>query len=327
LNAAIIAAAGISALAVFFFLSESESLSDSHARVRTQVLNAARWGVVIALAWGLIPAAFSGPAPQRTTVILGLAGLIGSLMLLPLGWLMKIGGREQAWELRRAKLEVTQLANKVRRDPRSVAPVRLQDAIDRIQALRTPASAELCDLIVSELQDLIRGSESWNEAGRRTIRIDQLSRELWPGAVPPPDFDPDEATFRWKMYRTFGEMMDIGVLELPPSKRDEFQRLASDMDRYRRPDTEAFIADIRHSADKWLTEATERRPWIQAFDFSVLGPNGLDEVKQMWGRDATLWGAELAEEDRLAIEQDLARRLGRESQAANVPDAIQAAAG
>jgi len=202
MSAAIVATAGIGVLAVFFFLVESESLSDGHARVRTQVINAARWALVIALAWVLIPVAFSESGPQRATTILGMVGFVGALMLVPVRWFVRIGGRQPTWELRRVKIETTQLANRVRRDPASVDPVKLTDAIDRIVALRTLETSEFCDLIAAELQDLLRGAESWNEAGRRAVRIDELSREMWPGALPPPDHDPSEATFRWRMYRT-----------------------------------------------------------------------------------------------------------------------------
>ena len=75
MSAAIVAAAGISVLAVFFFLVESEGLSDAHARVRTQVFNAARWAFVIALTWVLIPVAFSESGPQRGLTILGMVAL------------------------------------------------------------------------------------------------------------------------------------------------------------------------------------------------------------------------------------------------------------
>lgn len=123
-------------------------------------------------------------------------------MLVPVRWFVRIGGRERTRELRRAKIESTQLANSVRRDPASVAPVKLTDTIGRIEALRTSETSEFCDLIVAELQDLRGGAESWNEAGRRAIRVDELSRKMWPGALPPPDQGPLEATFRWRMYRT-----------------------------------------------------------------------------------------------------------------------------
>jgi len=307
MSAAIVAAAGISVLAVFFFLVESETLSGGHARVRTQVFNAARWAFVMALAWVLIPVASSQSGPQRGPTILGLVALVGALMLVPVRWFVRIGGREPTWELRRAKIETTQLANRVRRDRASVAPVKLTDAIDRIEALRTPETAEFCDLIVAELQDLLRGAESWNEAGRRAIRVDELSREMWPGAMPPPDHDPSEATFRWRMYRTFGELMQAGVAGRTPVSRKEFRRLLKVLDGFRRPDTAAFIDDVKRSANGWLAKSAAEKPWIEGLDFSALGPNGLDEVKQIWGRDAALWGAELDDADRRAIEDDLAR--------------------
>ena len=307
MSAAIVAAAGISVLAVFFFLVESEGLSDGHARVRTQILNAARWGFVLALAWVLIPvAAQSGP--QRGPTILGLIGLVGALMLVPLRWFVRLGGREPLWVLRLAKIEATLLANKVRRDPASVAPLKLTDAIDRVEALRTPETAEFCALVVAELQDLVRGAESWNEAGRRAIRVDELGRGMWPGAMPPPDNDPAEATFRWRMYRTFGELMEVGSTGPTPVSRKEFRCLLRVLERYRRPDTAPFIDDVKRSAKGWLAASAADRAWIPALDFSVLGPNGLTEVRGIWGRDAAMWGAELDDADRSGIAADLARR-------------------
>ena len=304
MNAAIVPAAGISVLAVFFFLLESESLSEGHARVRTQVLNAARWAFVIALAWVLIPIAFSQTGPQRAPTIFSLVALVGAFLLVPVRWFVRLGGRQPTWELRRVKIETTQLANKVRRDPAAVVPADIAAAIGRIEALRTPETVDLCDLMVAELSDLMRGAESWNVAGRRTIRIDELSRQLWPGAMPPPDHDPTEATFRWRMYRTFGELIEVGVAGLPRASRTQFRCLLRSLGTFRRPDTAAFIADAIRSANQWLAESSADRPWIEALDFSVLGPNGLDEVKQIWGRDAALWGAELDDTDRRALVAD-----------------------
>jgi hypothetical protein len=36
----------------------------------------------------------------------------------------------------------------------------------------------------------------------------------------------------------------------------------------------------------------------------------LDEVKELWGRDAAIWGAELSEDDRRLLADDLSRRAG-----------------
>ena len=263
---------------------------------------------MIALTWVLIPVAFSESGPQRGLTILGLVALVGALMLVPVRWFVRIGGREPTWELRRVKIETTRLANKVRRDPESVDHVKLTNAIARIEALRTLETAEFCDLIVAELQDLLRGAESWNEAGRRAIRVDELSRRMWPGAMPPPDHDASEATFRWRTYRTFGELMEVGAAGLTPVSRRDFRSLLRVLDRFHRPDAAAFIDDVKRSAKGWLAKSAADRPWIEGLDFSALGPNVLDEVKGIWGLDAALWGADLDDADRLAINADLARR-------------------
>ncbi len=314
MNAAVIAAAGITSLAIFLFFIEGDGLAESHVRVRTQILNTARWAIVIALSWVLIPAAFA-TGPERAATILGLAVLIGAVVLIPVKWFVRLGGREQGWELRRAKVEVALLANKVRRDPGSLPVGRLQAAIGRIDALRTPASEELCDLLVAELEDLRSGSESWNEAGRRSIRIDDLCRRLWPEDMPPPEYDPDEATFRWHLYRTFGRMMELGSIRRTRSSRAAFSRLCHTLDDFRRPDTYRFIDAVKQSADRWLALPCRDEPWIESFEFQALGPDGLAEVKELWARDAVMWGADLDDDDRWAIKQDLVRRAAATSNA------------
>jgi hypothetical protein len=307
-NAALVMAAGITVLALFLFVAESQGLSESHARVRTQLFNAARWGFVIALSWVLIPAAFAQPGPERAATILGLTVFIGAMILIPLRWFIQMGGRQGNWELRRAKLEVARLSNRVKHDRASITPARLHEAADRVAHLRTPATAELCDLMVAQLNDLITGTEDWNEGGRRSIRIDQLARELWSDEMPPPDNDPDEATFRWFLYKTFGRMMEIGATEPTLEARDEFERLMVTLDDYRRPDTNSFIGAVVRSGEAWLNGPAESRPWIDSYEFEALGPNGLEEVRWIWGREAAMWGAFLDEGDLRAIQDDLARR-------------------
>jgi hypothetical protein len=240
--------------------------------------------------------------------VLSLAGLIVALMLLPLRWFVRLGGRGPTWELRRAKVEVAWLANKIRRHPGSVSSSRLQQSIDRVEALRTIQTSELCDLLIAEIDDLMAGTESWNEAGRRSIRIDSLSRKLWPGEMPPPDFDSAEATFRWKLYRTLGEMIEVGLQDPTPQSRAHFRKLMLSLEEFRREDTEAFIDDVEDSASIWLATRPAQPPWIASFDFGALGPKGLEEVRRIWGRDASLWGALLDDGDFVAIKEDLARR-------------------
>jgi hypothetical protein len=326
MGVAIIAAAGITAVAVFFFFAEGDRLADAHARVRTQILNTARWAIVIALSWALIPAAFSEPGPQRGATILGLAGLLGAVILIPVRWFVQLGGLEPTWELRRVKVDVARAANRIRRDRGAVPPGRLRELIDRVGVLRTLETAELCDLMVAELNDLLAGAESWNEAGRRAIRMDEIGRLLWPGAMPEPDYDPDEATFRWHLYRTFGRMMEVSGRDAPPGERADFRKLAAELEQFGRPDTQDFVDAVRRSASCWLASPSASAPWIASFNFEALGPDGLAEIRRIWSRDAALWGARLDEDDHLAIAQDLARRAGSiapapESSAAPVNEA------
>jgi hypothetical protein len=293
---------------MFFSLVEWDNLTEGHARPATQILNAARWALVIALAWVLIPLTTSAPPTERVVTLIGIAGLIGALMLIPVRWFVRIGGRDPAWELRRIRIEVTQLTNRARRDPDAIQPDRLRELIARIQRACDSETTELCDLLTAEVEDVLARRESWNEAGRRTIRMYELCRRLWPGEMPPPDFEPEEATFRWQMYRTFGQLMDDGESGPDAARRGEFGRLLDSLDAFRRPDTEEFIRDVRQSGEDWLAGQSGERTWIEAFDFSILGPNGLAEVKELWGRDAALWGAELSEDDRRLLADDLSRR-------------------
>ena len=314
MSAAFIAAAGVTALAVFLFVVESRGLSEGHARVRVQLLDAARWASVIALSWVLIPAAFSQPGPERAATILGLTALIVAVILIPVRWFIRMGGRRGAWELRRAKLEVARLANQIKQGRATVTPTRMQETADRIRLLRTPSTAELCDLMIAEIDDLIAGDESWNGGGRRSIRMDELARALWPEEMPPPDNDPTEATFRWNLYKTFGRMMEIGAGDPSPEVRGEFNRLVDSLEEYRRPDTGAFLDAVRKSADAWIRNPPAGRPWIASYGFEELGPTGLEEIRSIWGREAAMWGALLDEEDLRALQDDLARR--EESRAA-----------
>lgn len=310
MNAAVIAAAGITALAIFCSLAEWEGLSEGHAQPTTQLMNAARWSLVIALSWVLIPVAFAELPAERAATTLGLAALIGALMLVPVRWFVQIGGRDPVWEARRARVEVTQLTNGIRWDAGAVAPDGPSRLIARLERSRSPETAELCDLLAAELEDVLAGSESWNEAGRRAIRIDELCRRLWPDDMPLPDFSPVEATFRWRLYRTFGQLMDLGAAKPGSAAQRDLRRLLRSLSRFRRSDTRAFIHDVRFSAIGWLAQQPSERAWIEGYDFSVLGPGGIDKVKALWARDSALWGAELDEDDRLGLQEDRARRRG-----------------
>jgi len=305
---AFVAAAGITAVVVFFFLMEEEGLERIHARVRTKLLNTVRWALVVALTWLLVPATFSQESSDRPMIVVGMVGLAIALVFIPVRWLVRFGGRERSWELRSARLEVARIANRLRRDPETVTQVRIDELTDRLRLLRSPASRELCDLLLAQLDDLCAGSESWNEAGRRSIRLHELSRDLWPEDVPRPDHEPDEATFRWRLYRLFGRLIEAGTAPRTRATRQEVERLLAALEEFRRADTEAFVEGVRDSACRWLKGWPKHGPWIEGYDFRALGENGPTEVRELWGRDAALWGAHLDEEDTSALELDLARR-------------------
>jgi hypothetical protein len=318
MNTAVVSAVATTALAIFFFVAEGDGLSEAHARTRAQVLNAVRWAVVIALSWVLIPSAASQSGPDRVPTVVGLALLIGATILIPVRWFVQLGGRDPIWELRRTKTEVSLLANKVRLGKGAVPVSRLEETISHIRAIRTPSTAELCDLLAAQIDDLIAGRESWNEAGRRSIRIDELSREVWPYDVPPFEVHLDEATFFWRLYRHFGRMMEIGSVDATPDSLREFSELMVSLDEFRRSDTYRFVDAVLQSADRWLDNPIKDTPWIAGYDFEALGPDGLDEVLRLWRRDAVLWGAHLDDEDRLALKEDLARHA--EETAATEPE-------
>jgi hypothetical protein len=95
--------------------------------------------------------------------------------------------------------------------------------------------------------------------------------------------------------------------------------LLSSIGEYRRLDTSRFIDAVLQSADRWLANPAKGAPWITGYDFQALGPDGLDEVLKLWRRDAALWGAHLDDEDRRAIDEDLARH----AEAAGAPEVAE----
>jgi hypothetical protein len=315
LNTAVILATGITALALFLLLSDWAGLREVHVRRPAYLLVLLRWILVVTLAWVLIAVASTDQATDqvadRTISIVGLGGLIGALLLVPTSWFVRLAGRRPTWELRGVRVEVTQATNRLRRDSGSVPQKQISDLLARINGCRSPSTAELCDLLTAELEDVVARTESWNEAGRRAIRIDELCRQFWGADVPPPDFGAEEATYRWRLYRTFGQLMERGVPHADRPVRTEFVYMLRALGGYRRSDTAAFIHDVRRSALLWLADKSCDRSWIEQFDFSVLGPDAVEELRRIWGRDSVLWGAELDEDDRLALQKDRARRAAR----------------
>jgi hypothetical protein len=293
---------------VLLLAFESVEMRAGHVRALAFLLDVARWGLVVALVWLMIAVGPSINTPEGAAAVLGIFGLVVALMSFPVRRIVGLGGRDSLWELRGVRVEATHLGNLVRTGRGAVSADGLRALRHRLERARNAKTAELCDLLAAELSDLASGAESWNEAGRRTIRIDELSREFWPGEMPEPDYEAAEATFRWHLYRAFGRLMDLGTAAPAPAALGEFERYVESLSGFRRDDTAAFIGDVTASAKEWLAAGSAERPWIDGFDFSCLGANGPEEVRRLWGRDSALWGAALDDEDRLALSEDLARR-------------------
>jgi hypothetical protein len=111
-------------------------------------------------------------------------------------------------------------------------------------------------------------------------------------------------------------MMELASVRRTRSTRAAFSRLCSSLDEFRRQDTNRFVDAVKQSGDRWLALPCRDEPWIDTYDFGVLGPDGLEEVKLLWGRDSVLWGADLDDDDRRAIKEDLARRAAAMAPAA-----------
>jgi hypothetical protein len=311
LTTALVAAAAITVVAVFLFAGDAVRLRADHARLGALFLDLARWLAVLALAWGAIVMAATDSSMYRTITIVGMGGLAVALMIVPAPWFVLFAGRDPSWELRSLRVEISNATNRIRRDRALVTPARIRGLIGRTRRSRTPGTAELCDLLEAELTDVTAGDEAWNEAGRRSIRIDELCRGLWGREVPQPDYDRAEATFRWRLYRIFGQLMELGTARPTPAARGEFVYLLRSLGAFRRSDTAPFISDVRRSALRWLSDGSAERAWIENLDFSVLGPNAAEGLQSIWGRDSAMWGAELDADDRLALEKDRGRRASK----------------
>ena len=123
-----------------------------------------------------------------------------------------------------------------------------------------------------------------------------------------PEYDHDEATFRWHLCRAFGRMIEIGSLDRSRVVRRDFCGLLGSLEEYCRLDTQVFIDAVRQSAERWLAGPARGRPWIASFDFDALDPDGLDQVKRIWPRDAVMWGATSTPAITAPSREDLARR-------------------
>ena len=170
-----------------------------------------------------------------------------------------------------------------------------------VTRLRTVETAELCDLLVARYNAWIEGSHRPLDQGLRSIRIYDLQRQLYGEDVRPPELDEEEATFRWRLYRVFGELVELWVAEQTPQQRSRFGKLIHALDSFRREDTVSFIEGVQSSARAWLRLHEQRAPWQAALAALAAAPAVDEARRRLWPRTSVFWGAILDENDRLEL--------------------------
>jgi hypothetical protein len=176
----------------------------------------------------------------------------------------------------------------------------MRAVIADLERLRTPDTAELCDLLTARYEDWIAGRYRPLDLGRRVIRIYDLERRLYGDEVRPPELPEAEATFRWGLYRVFAEMVECGVAKQTAQQRARFSRLIRDLESYRRGDTAAFIEGVALSATVWNEAPGERQAWRPAAPFRRGAAPG-KRASALWPRTSVFWGAILEGSDRAEL--------------------------
>jgi hypothetical protein len=292
-------------LVVFFtalFRSERLALIQARARGRAVFLSGARYILAMLLFLAL-------PLALRVSVLAALdVGLfVFALLVLPTSLVLRLGGQVPKLELRHVQREAAALMAAQDGSPSAEAMDSMRELIGHVDSLRTAETNELCSLLVARYSDWIAGSSRPLDLGRRSIRVYEIDRELYGDEIRPPEHDQEEATFRWRLYRVFGELVDAGSAGRTPEARARFKECLAELEAYRRPDTAGFIDSVKASAQAWL-KSRRSRPWQPAIGVGDVGQAIEDAQRQLWPSASAFWGAILDEEDRRELAP--ARRRG-----------------
>src|ERR1035437_7035766 len=260
-----------------------------HVLPRAHVITAGL--TCVAVGWWLAaPVVMSGPIMNWAAV----AGLL--LLFVPTRFVAGVVGREPKWELYALLWEAIRLDRKSRKPRTSADLARMGKIVARIDACRTPETNRLCDLLVEDYQAWIKDEYAPLYMAARTIRIHQHEVDLYGDLARKPELDPDEATFRWRLWRTHGALLQAGDAHPIPAARQLFERLISDLDVYRRSDTLAFIDAVQTSARAWLQSDTSVQfppeGWVR-----VLSGAAQEEDVRLFPRTSVFWGARMDESD------------------------------
>jgi hypothetical protein len=282
-------------LPAVLFRSERMMLQAGRARRRALILDGA--GLTAAL---LLFVALPSAEPRPlATIGFGLAAF--AFIAIPTWWMLTIGGVDPKWELRRLQTDAAELMARYSSPTPPEGAAVMRRIVADVTRLRTVETAELCDLLVARYNAWIEGSHRPLDQGLRSIRIYDLQRQLYGEDVRPPELDEEEATFRWRLYRVFGELVELWVAEQTPQQRSRFGKLIRALDSFRREDTVSFIEGVQSSARAWLRLHEQRAPWQAALAALAAAPAVDEARRRLWPRTSVFWGAILDENDRLEL--------------------------
>jgi hypothetical protein len=273
---------------------DARSLAYAHAKPLAHQLNRVRW---------LVGLSCTGAATAASGTPLLVAAFVlsaGAMGIIRYQWLLAwSGGREPLWELRQtidkaAALQTNAFAARMLDAKQAEGMEKL---IKRMRSLRTPETAELCDLEMANCEDWLAPSRSILIGAWRHVRIHELECELYGNAARAAEFDRSEATFRWRLHRTLAWLVDVGAADVSPENARLFSALLDELEEYRRPDTSRFVDLVSTTARAWLAREPKTDPWVSRKGFAALDPALDTEYRRLWPRAAVFYGAQLDERD------------------------------
>jgi hypothetical protein len=292
-------AIAISTVVVFplVWYGDGADFSRAHAKRRTYWLNALRIGLSLAAVLAVVgPLGF-----HKSVASYSLAIAAALLFILPARWVGRLGGVEPKWALRSLENDIGTLISDSRRDRTPDEVSAMRSMMNRIGECRTNKTNELCDIVLANCGDWIDGAYDPSRLGLRSVREYELEQALYGRNARRPELDVQEATFRWRLYRAFGAMVDYGMAEQSQDARAAFAALANELNDYRRPDTEGFIDAVQESARAWLSSYPADSQWPPHGRLEDLGPAIVDGYSELWPSTTVFWGAELDADDRASL--------------------------
>jgi hypothetical protein len=283
-------------LLAILFRTERMMLAEGRARQRALVLDGFRLAIVAVMFFAL---PLAEPRPLAT-IGLGLAAL--GFVAVPSRWMLAIGGVDPKWILRPAMAKAAELMTRYPTPMPSEGAEAMRAILGDLARLRGPETAELCDLLTARYSDWIEGANKPLPAARRSVRIYDLQREMYGDDVRPPLLDEAEATFRWRLYRTFARMTETGVARATPEQRLRFGELIRELDGFRRADTTEFIDCLVESGRNWL-RSRSGQAWPDRLGGAEAEPAIEQTRLRLWPGTSVFWGAILDEADRRELAQ------------------------